>query len=93
MVEAKDDTDPFAKAKATKQERQSKNELQRLRNIAKSKNIKLPKVGLPSREHFSSSQQFSEALTVARMSTASVGKFQSKYGSLNITTYPIKFLL
>ncbi|XP_011862248.1 PREDICTED: ribosome biogenesis regulatory protein homolog [Vollenhovia emeryi] len=82
LVEAKDNADPtdspFAKAKAAKQERQSKNELQRLRNIAKSKNIKLPKVGLPTREHFQSSQQLSEALTVARASTASVGKFQSR---------------
>lgn len=84
MIEAKNDTDltddPFAKTKQVKQERQSKNELQRLRNIAKSKNIKLPKVGLPTREHFSNSQQFSEALTVARTSTASVGKFQPRYG-------------
>lgn len=69
---------PFAEAKANKQERQSKNELQRLRNIAKSKNIKLPKVGLPTKEHFPSSQQLSEALTIARTSTASVGKFQSR---------------
>lgn len=78
MEEAKDDADPFAKAKTAKEERQSKNELQRLRNIAKSKNIKLPRVGLPTREHFSSSQQLSEALTIARTSTASVGKFQSR---------------
>lgn len=83
MIEAKSDgsptDDPFAKAKAAKQERQSKNELQRLRNIAKAKNVKLPRVGLPTREHFSSSQQLSEALTIARTSTASIGKFQSRY--------------
>lgn len=83
MVEAKDGAnptdDPFAKAKAVKQERQSKNELQRLRNIARSKNIKLPRVGLPTKEHFPSSQQLSEALTIARTSTASLGKFQSRY--------------
>ncbi|XP_024887842.1 ribosome biogenesis regulatory protein homolog [Temnothorax curvispinosus] len=82
LVEAKgngDSTeDPFSKTKSAKQERQSKNELQRLRNIAKSKNVKLPRVGLPTREHFSNSQQLSEALTVARTSTASVGKFQSR---------------
>lgn len=88
MVEAKDDAaptdDPFAKAKHSKQERQAKNELQRLRNIAKSKNIKLPKVGLPTRDYFPSSQQLSEALTIARTSTASVGKFQSKYVSLSL---------
>lgn len=78
LIETKDDTDPFAKVKTAKQERQSKNELQRLRNIAKSKNIKLPRVGLPTREHFASSQHLSEALTIARTSTASVGKFQSR---------------
>lgn len=83
LVEAKQDAnpneDPFAKAKEAKQEKQSKNELQRLRNIARSKNIKLPKVGLPTREYFPSSQHLSEALTVARTSTASVGKFQPRY--------------
>lgn len=82
LIEAKQDgspaDDPFAKVKATKQERQAKNELQRLRNIARSKNVKLPRVGLPTREHFSSSQQLSEALTIARTSTASIGKFQSR---------------
>lgn len=82
MIEAKDNTnsteDPFTKAKAAKQERQSKNELQRLRNIAKSKNIKIPRIGVPTKEHFSSSQQLSEALTIARTSTASIGKFQSR---------------
>ena len=71
--------DLFSKTKLAKKERQSKNELQRLRNIAKSRNIKLPRVGLPTRDHFPNSQQLSEALTVARTSTASVGKFQSKY--------------
>ncbi|KYQ52144.1 Ribosome biogenesis regulatory protein like protein [Trachymyrmex zeteki] len=80
LMEVKGDTsltdDLFAKEKTAKQERQSKNELQRLRNIAKSRNIKLPRVGLPTREHFPNSQQLSEALTVARTSTASIGKFQ-----------------
>ncbi|XP_012227735.1 ribosome biogenesis regulatory protein homolog [Linepithema humile] len=70
--------DPFTKIKQMKEERQSKNELQRLRNIARSKNIKLPRVGLPTKDHFPNSQQLSEALTVARTSTASVGKFQSR---------------
>ncbi|EFN69175.1 Ribosome biogenesis regulatory protein-like protein, partial [Camponotus floridanus] len=82
LIEAKDDADstvdPFTKAKQAKQEKQSKNELQRLRNIAKSKNIKLPRVGLPTKDHFPNSQHLSEALTIARTSTASVGKFQPK---------------
>ncbi|XP_066590699.1 ribosome biogenesis regulatory protein homolog isoform X2 [Prorops nasuta] len=70
--------DPFAAAKLAKEERKSKNELQRLRNIAKSKNIKLPKVGLPTTEHFATSKQLATAVTVARVSTASIGKFQSR---------------
>ncbi|XP_012538695.1 ribosome biogenesis regulatory protein homolog [Monomorium pharaonis] len=84
LIEAKDNDnptdDPFTKAKTAKQERQSKNELQRLRNIARAKKVKLPKVGLPTvaKEHFPNSQQLSEALTIARTSTASVGKFQSR---------------
>ncbi|XP_031826635.1 ribosome biogenesis regulatory protein homolog [Nomia melanderi] len=82
LVEINDDNkvieDPFAAAKAAKGERQSKNELQRLRNIAKAKNIKIPQVGLPTKEHFPDSQQLSQAITVARTSTASVGKFQNR---------------
>lgn len=83
LLETKDDAksneDLFTKIKETKQEKQSKNELQRLRNIAKAKNIKLPRVGLPTKDHFPSSQQLSEALTVARTSTASMGKYQPRY--------------
>jgi regulator of ribosome biosynthesis len=81
-MEAKDgdnQENPFAKAKLDKLEKRSKNELQRLRNIAKAKNIKLPRVGLPTTENFPNYQQLSEAVTVARISTASVGKFQDKY--------------
>ncbi|KZC08238.1 PREDICTED: ribosome biogenesis regulatory protein homolog [Dufourea novaeangliae] len=70
--------DSFAVAKAGKEERRSKNELQRLRNIAKAKNIKIPQVGLPTREHFPDPQQLSQAITVARTSTASAGKFQDR---------------
>ncbi|XP_043508009.1 ribosome biogenesis regulatory protein homolog [Frieseomelitta varia] len=69
---------PIADAKAAKEERKSKNELQRLRNIAKAKNIKIPKVGLPTKEHFADSQQLSQAMTIARASTASLGKFQNR---------------
>ncbi|XP_033340376.2 ribosome biogenesis regulatory protein homolog [Megalopta genalis] len=82
LVEVNDDSkvmdDPFAKAKAAKVERQSKNELQRLRNIAKARNIKVPQVGLPTKEYFPDSRQLSQAITVARTSTASVGKFQNR---------------
>lgn len=80
--------DPFKAAKIAKEERKSKNELQRLHNIAKTKNIKIPKVGLPTKEHFSDSQQLSQAVTIARTSTASLGKFQDRY----IICYIIKIL-
>lgn len=42
-----------------KTEKKAKNELQRLRNLAKAKKIKIPKVGLPSTEHFKDSKQLS----------------------------------
>lgn len=70
--------DPRAAASSAKQERVAKNELQRLRNLARSKNVKLPRVGLPSTEHFRDAKQIATAVTVARASTASVGKFQSR---------------
>lgn len=38
--------DQFTKISTAKTERVSKNELQRLRNIAKSKNVKVPRFGL-----------------------------------------------
>ncbi|KAI4492436.1 hypothetical protein M0804_002227 [Polistes exclamans] len=70
--------DPFTAMSTSKRERQSKNELQRLRNIAKSKNVKLPRVGLPTVEHFPKPSQLSTAVTVAHKSTASLGKFQER---------------
>lgn len=76
-INGKDDN-PIQAALKKKEERVSKNELQRLRNIARANDIKLPKVGLPSDEKFSSSKQLAVATTVARVSTASVGKFQGK---------------
>ncbi|KAK0173168.1 hypothetical protein PV328_006406 [Microctonus aethiopoides] len=82
LVEVGDDNtpkaDPRETASKSKQERIAKNELQRLRNLAKANNIKVPKVGLPTTEQFSSAKQLATATTVARVSTASVGKFQSK---------------
>ncbi|XP_052266149.1 ribosome biogenesis regulatory protein homolog [Dreissena polymorpha] len=72
------DTDPledqFAKRTAAKKERVAKNELQRLRNIARSQHKRVPGVGLtpteaPNKEHLS------KALAAAKTSTASIGKF------------------
>ncbi|XP_059485271.1 ribosome biogenesis regulatory protein homolog [Neocloeon triangulifer] len=69
--------DQFAKKAEKKKEKVSKNEFQRLRNIAKAKNIKVPKEGLPPVEK-PSSALLTTATDVARVSTASLGKFQPK---------------
>ncbi|XP_046991645.1 ribosome biogenesis regulatory protein homolog [Schistocerca americana] len=69
--------DQFSKKAEIKVERVSKNEFQRLRNLAASKNIRVPRVGLPPTETLSSSQ-LGAAVSVAKASTASVGKFQAK---------------
>ncbi|XP_043289946.1 ribosome biogenesis regulatory protein homolog [Venturia canescens] len=74
----KSESDPRTASSTAKQERTAKNELQRLRNLARAKNIKIPRVGLPSTEHFRDAKQIATAVTVARASTASVGKFQSR---------------
>lgn len=69
--------DQFEKNIQAKSERVAKNELQRLRNIAKSKNIKVPKVGVSNSE-VSSAKDLQAAVTVAKASTASLGKFQKE---------------
>lgn len=68
--------DQFAKKKQAKVERVAKNEFQRLRNIAKAKNIKIPKMGVVNPD-MANSKDLVTAITVAKSSTASVGKFQS----------------
>ncbi|XP_052069991.1 ribosome biogenesis regulatory protein homolog isoform X1 [Mytilus californianus] len=78
LIEVPQNADPFEdqfeKRKKKKQERTSKNELQRLRNIARSQKTKVPGVGLtptiaPSKDHLG------KALAIAKKSTASIGKF------------------
>lgn len=76
--EGKPITDPFEEAKKSKKERVAKNEFQKLRNIAKARNIKLPKVGLPSTEHFKDAKQLATGARVAEITTASLGKFTEK---------------
>ncbi|XP_060065364.1 ribosome biogenesis regulatory protein homolog [Ylistrum balloti] len=77
-IEVPDNADPyedqFEKRMKAKSERTAKNELQRLRNIARAQKTKVPGVGLtptetPSKDHVS------KALAVAKRSTASIGKF------------------
>ncbi|KAI4456091.1 ribosome biogenesis regulatory protein [Holotrichia oblita] len=67
--------DQFAKRTDAKTERVAKNELQRLRNIAKTKNIKVPRMGLLNPD-VSTAKDLQAAVTVAKSSTASIGKFQ-----------------
>lgn len=63
LVECKADgkpvEDPIAALKTSKSEKKAKNELQRLRNLAKAKKVKIPKVGLPSTEHYKDAKQLS----------------------------------
>ena len=58
----------------------AKNELQRLRNIARAKKTKVPGVGLAptSSKHSQSSDDLKKASELATKSTASLGKFQQK---------------
>ncbi|XP_023015633.1 ribosome biogenesis regulatory protein homolog [Leptinotarsa decemlineata] len=69
--------DQFAKKSQATSEKVAKNELQRLRNIAKAKKIKIPRVGVTNSE-VSTAKDLQTAVTVAKASTASLGKFQSK---------------
>ncbi|XP_062589784.1 ribosome biogenesis regulatory protein homolog [Saccostrea cucullata] len=69
--------DLFAKRKQEKKERMAKNELQRLRNIARSQKSKVPGVGLTPTEA-PTKDYLGKALAVARKSTASIGKFTDK---------------
>ncbi|XP_061661875.1 ribosome biogenesis regulatory protein homolog [Syngnathoides biaculeatus] len=79
LIEVPETADPgedqFAKRVAAKKERVAKNELNRLRNIARAQKIKVPGVGLtPVAKQ--SKDELGRAVSVARTSTASVGKFQ-----------------
>ena len=69
------DQDPREKAIEEKRERVAKNELQRLRNIARAKNTKVPGVGLnpmnPAESQ--SSNDLKKASELAKKSTASLG--------------------
>ena len=72
--------DPFEKAIEDKREKVAKNELQRLRNLARAKNTKVPGVGLTPTisTESQSSNDLKKASELAKKSTASLGKFQEK---------------
>lgn len=69
-------TDMFQKKKDLRDEKVAKNEIQRMRNIARAKKEEMPRTGYLGPE-VATSKQLLTAVTVAKSSTASVGKFQS----------------
>lgn len=81
VLEVPDNADPmedqFQKKKDLKNERVAKNEVQRLKNVARSQKVKMPRVGIVD-TNASSSKALLTAATIAKSSTASVGKFQGK---------------
>ncbi|CAL8312405.1 unnamed protein product [Merluccius merluccius] len=71
--------DQFAKRNAAKKERVARNELNRLRNIARAQKVKPPAAGLPPPAGGQSSKaDLVAAADVAMASTASHGRFQER---------------
>ncbi|XP_067831963.1 ribosome biogenesis regulatory protein homolog [Heptranchias perlo] len=81
VIEVPEKADPnedqFTKRVKAKDERVAKNELNRLRNIARAQKIKVPGLGLTPTDQ-PSKTELGKAIHVAKSSTASVGKFQDK---------------
>ncbi|XP_013854973.1 ribosome biogenesis regulatory protein homolog [Austrofundulus limnaeus] len=81
LIEVPETADPnedqFAKRVKAKKERVAKNELNRLRNIARAQKAKIPGVGLLPKTQ-QSKDELSRAVCVARTSTASAGRFQER---------------
>lgn len=69
-------TDMFQKKKDLKDERVAKNEVARMKNIARIKKVDMPRAGIVS-EDAASAKDLHVATTIAKASTASVGKFQA----------------
>lgn len=69
--------DQYAKRMTAKKERVAKNELNRLRNLARATKGKVPGVGLTPTSQ-PSKDQLGKAMHIARRSTASAGRFQDK---------------
>lgn len=68
-------TDMFQKKKDLKNDRVAKNEIQRMKNIARAQKVNVPRMGFLSEES-ASAKDLHVAATIAKASTASVGKFQ-----------------
>ncbi|XP_020501482.2 ribosome biogenesis regulatory protein homolog [Labrus bergylta] len=81
LIEVPETADPnedqFARRATAKKERVAKNEFNRLKNIARAQKIKLPGVGLtPVAQQ--SKDDLARAVSVAKTSTASAGRFQDR---------------
>ncbi|XP_040289079.1 ribosome biogenesis regulatory protein homolog [Bufo bufo] len=76
-VTADPNEDQFGKRMKAKKERVAKNELNRLRNLARAHKGKVPGVGLTPTSQ-PSKNELGKAMHVAKRSTASVGRFQDK---------------
>jgi regulator of ribosome biosynthesis len=68
-------TDMFQKKKDLKNERVAKNEIARMKNIARAQKVPIPRTGFVS-EQSATAKDLHIAATIAKASTASVGKFQ-----------------
>ncbi|CAG7835924.1 unnamed protein product [Allacma fusca] len=69
--------DQFEKKSEAKSERVAKNELQRLKNIARARKVVVPSAGLTLTER-PDKTELNQAMHVAKKATASLGKFQQK---------------
>jgi len=74
--------DPYEKLAEAKREKVAKNELQRLRNLARNKKVVVPSVGVvpatkkEQARSLTQSEDLKRAAEIAKTSTASLGKFQ-----------------
>lgn len=81
MLEVPKNVDPmedqFQKKKDLRSEKVAKNEIQRMKNVARAKKITIPRTGILGSETPTSTELL-KAAVIAKASTASVGKFQEK---------------
>ncbi|XP_069007786.1 ribosome biogenesis regulatory protein homolog [Embiotoca jacksoni] len=81
LIEVPETADPnedqFGKRVKAKKERVAKNEFNRLKNIARAQKVKLPGAGLTPKAQ-QSKDELGKAATVAKTSTASLGRFQDR---------------
>lgn len=82
LIEVPETADPnddqFAKRIKAKKERVAKNEFNRLKNIARAQKIKVPGSGGLVPKAQQSRDELSKAVSVAKTSTASAGRFQDR---------------